>query len=147
MVYYVLPFRLDNRLLDWSIQPMIDWVTFFQQNPFLLNWTAINFWWIWIWSTAASVLVAFPLMHPFAYMMNRMDNFRFNKSEYWWSEKTFREVYPTYRSYVITYSLRTQIWFLTKTLPYHLQVFKYNAHVSLLKFDRFSTKLISYYLT
>ena len=99
----------------------IDWVTFFQQNPFLLNWTAINFWWIWIWSTAVSFLVAFPLMHPFAYMMNRMDNGRFNKSEYWWSEKTFREVYPTYRSYVITYSLNMQIYKLTKWLPWKIR--------------------------
>ena len=140
MVYYVLPFRLDNRLLDWSIQPMIDWVTFFQQNPFLLNWTAINFWWIWIWSTAASVLVAFPLMHPFAYMMNRMDNFRFNKSEYWWSEKTFQEVYPTYRSYLITYSFNMQIYYLTSWLPWKIRSTMWHK-------DNFSGKLISYYLT
>ena len=104
---------------------MIDWVTFFQQNPFLLNWTAINFWWIWIWSTVASVIVAYPLMHPFAYMMNRMDNGRFNKSEYWWSEKTFREVYPTYRSYVITYSLNMQIYYLTKWLPWKIKDLSY----------------------
>ena len=103
----------------------IDWVTFFQQNPFLLNWTAINFWWIWIWSTAVSFLVAFPLMHPFAYMMNRMDNGRFNKSEYWWSEKTFQEVYPTYRSYVITYSLSMQIYYLTSWLPWKIKHLTY----------------------
>ena len=104
---------------------MIDWVTFFQQNPFLLNWTAINFWWIWIWSTAASVIFAYPLMHPFNYMMNRMDNERFNKSEYWWSEKTFQEVYPTYRSYVITYSLSMQIYYLTSWLPWKIKHLTY----------------------
>ena len=104
---------------------MIDWIVFFEQNPFLLNWTAINFWWIWIWSTAASVIFAYPLMHPFNYMMNRMDNERFNKSEYWWSEKTFQEVYPTYRSYVITYSLSMQIYYLTSWLPWKIKDLSY----------------------
>ena len=117
---------------------MIDWVTFFQQNPFLLNWTAINFWWIWIWSTAASILVAFPLMHPFNYMMNRMDNEKFNKSEYWWSEKTFQEVYPTYRSYLITYSFNMQIYFLTKTVPWKIQTIGWNL-------DNTFRKILWYY--
>jgi len=132
----------------------IDWVSFFQQNPFLLNWTGIYMTYIWVMGICASFIFAYPLMHPFGYMMNRMENIKYEKNEYWWSEKTFQEVYPTYRSYVITWSLRNQIYFVTKTLPYHtrtlkyhLQVFKYNVHVSLLKFDRFSTKLISYYLT
>ena len=117
----------------------IDWVTFFQQNPFLLNWTAIQFWWLWIYWTAASFLFGLPLMHPFAYMMNRMDNGRFNKSEYWWSEKTFQEVYPTYRSYLITYSFNTQIYYMTKWLPWKIRSTMWHI-------DRFSTKLIWYYL-
>mgnify|MGYP003658415394 CR=1 FL=1 len=132
----------------------IDWVTFFQQNPFLLNWTAIQFWWIWIWSTAVSFIVAFPLMHPFGYMMNRMDNYNFGESEYWWSEKTFREVYPTYRSYVITWSLRNQIYFVTKMLPYHLttllyytRVFKYKVHISSLKFNKLLDNELRYRLS
>ena len=117
----------------------IDWVSFFQQNPYLLNWNAIHFWWIWIWSTALSFLVAFPLMHPFNYMMNRMDNWNFGESEYWWSNKTFREVYPTYRNYVITWSLRNQIWFLTKTVPWKIRTAMWHV-------DSFSSKLIWYYL-
>ena len=104
---------------------MIDWLTFFQQNPILLNWTAINFWWIWIWSTTASVIVAYTLMNPFAYMMNRMDNSKWGKSEYWWSEKTFQEVYPTYRSYLITYSFRMQIYYLTSWLPWKIKDLSY----------------------
>jgi hypothetical protein len=94
----------------------------------------------------ASFIFAYPLMHPFGYMMNRMDNYNFGESEYWWSNKTFSEVYPTYRSFIITWSLRNEIYFVTKTLPYHArtlkyyaQVFKYNIHISLLNLDKILT--------
>ena len=132
----------------------IDWVAFFQQNPFLLNWTNIYMSYIWVMSICASFIFAYPLMHPFNYMLNRMDNIKFGKNEYWWSEKTFQEVYPTYRNYLITWSFRNQIYFVTKTLPYHaqtlkyhLQTFKYNIDISLLKLDKILSAEIRYRLS
>ena len=133
---------------------MIDWVAFFLENPFLLNWSGIYMWYIWVMGICASFIFAYPLMHPFSYMMNRMDNHNFGESEYWWSNKTFSEVYPTYRRFVITWSLRNEIHFLTKMLPYHARtlkyhahVFKYKAHISLLNFDKIISSEIRYRLS
>ena len=133
---------------------MIDWVAFFLENPFLLNWSGIYMWYIWVMGICASFIFAYPLMHPFSYMMNRMDNVRYEKNDLWWSEKTFQEVYPTYRSFVITWSLRNEIHFLTKMLPYHARtlkyhahVFKYNMYISLLNFDKIISSEIRYRLS
>ena len=77
---------------------MIDWVAFFTQYPYLIE--GIEIWIIWMqWGIAFGFILGYPLMYPFNYMFYRIDNERFGKSEYWWSEKTFQEVYPTYRSY------------------------------------------------
>jgi hypothetical protein len=125
---------------------IIDWVAFFLDNPFLLNWTSIYMSYIWVMSICVSFLFAYPLMHPFNYMMNRMDNYNFGESEYWWSNKTFSEVYPTYRNYIITWSLRNQIWFLTKTIPWKLDNIGYQINGVLRNIDRFTSKVIIYYL-
>lgn len=117
---------------------MIDWVAFFTQHPYLID--SVWMWIIWMqWGIAFSFILAYPLMHPVAYMFSRMDNYNFGESEYWWSNKTFSEIYPTYRSYVITYSLRSQIWFLTKTVPWKIRNIVWHI-------DSFSGKLILYYL-
>ena len=101
---------------------MIDWVAFFQDNPFLLNWTNIYMSYIWVMGICASFIFAYPLMHPFNYMMNRMDNVRYGKNEYWWSEKTFIEVYPTYRQFLITWSFRWEVYYITKWMPWKINL-------------------------
>ena len=118
---------------------MIDWVAFFTQYPYLINSAYVFMIWM-QWGIAFGFLFSYPMMHPFNYMMNRMDNWKYGKNEYWWSEKTFREVYPTYRSYVITYSLNMQIYYVTKWLPWKIRT-------TMWYIDDFLSKVIRYYLT
>ena len=130
---------------------LVDWIALFTQYPYLIE--GISFWIIWMqYGIALGFIISYPLMFPFQYMFLRIENFRYDDGRY------FRDVYPTYRSYMFRLApfwywkyVTHPLWYLGSKMPtirFHQRHLRWKyISMPLWYLDNFSGKVIRYYLT